>query len=61
VKEWLARRRKRKYCFHHDKGGNPSNSQPAVSWIKEAKIDTGMRKMFWCSERLGGCGKTWIP
>jgi hypothetical protein len=57
---WRERRRKRKYCFHHDIGGNPANTRPVVSWIKQELIDLGRRKMLWCDEAQGGCGKTWI-
>lgn len=58
---WWRQWKRQRRCFHHDKGGNPANSTRAVSWIKEDKIDTGMRKMFWCSKQMGGCGKVWIP
>jgi hypothetical protein len=57
---WWERRRRRKYCFHHDIGGNPANTQPAVSWIRQQIIETGKAKMYWCDEQQGGCGKTWI-
>jgi hypothetical protein len=57
---WWERRRRRKQCFHHDHGGNPANTRPAVSWIKQQIIETGKAKMFWCDEKQGGCGKTWF-
>jgi hypothetical protein len=57
---WTPKARKRKKCFHHEIGGNPANSRPAVSWIEQQLIDVGMRKMFWCDERQGGCGQTWF-
>lgn len=46
---WLARRRKRKNCFHHD-------HSTGVSWIKSQLIETGMGKMFWCAR----CQQTWF-
>lgn len=46
---WLARRRMRKGCFHHD-------PKTGVSWIKSQLIDTGMSKMFWCTH----CQQTWF-
>ena len=52
VSQW----RERRQCFHHDRGGNPANSWSAISWIAERLIDTGMRKMFWCTH----CQKTWF-
>ena len=52
----MSRWRDRRQCFHHDRGGNPANTRPAVSWIAEQLIETGMRKMFWCTH----CGKTWF-
>ncbi len=55
----FRRRRKQRHCFHHDRGGNPANSRPAVSWIKEQLVDLGRRKMFSCDDDKG-CGKTWI-
>lgn len=58
ISEWRHRRRKRKYCFHHDEGGNPANSRPAVSWIKQRILD--YRKLYWCDEEMGGCGKRWV-
>lgn len=45
ISRWLNRRR----CFHHD-------HRTGRTWIKDQLIDTGMRKMHWCTE----CGKTWI-
>ena len=54
--KWWRRWRKRHRCFHHDHGGNPANSRPAVSWIEQRIIDDGMRKLFWCKE----CGKAWV-
>jgi hypothetical protein len=56
VKKWLEKRRKQKCCLHHDMGGNPANSHPAESWIKQVIIDCGRAKMFWCTY----CEKTWI-
>jgi hypothetical protein len=54
---WYGREsRKRKYCFHHDIGGNPANTRPAHSFIHQELIDTGMRKLYSCSK----CGKVWI-
>lgn len=58
MRKWLARRRKEQSCFHHNMGGNPANSMPAISWIKQQIVDP--RKLFWCDERMGGCGKTWV-
>lgn len=57
---WWARRRRRKQCFHHEHGGNPANTRPAVSWIKQELIDTGKRKRFWCDRSMGGCGQMWF-
>lgn len=57
---WWVRRRKRKHCFHHDIGGNPANSRPATSWIQQRLIEFGTRKVFWCDEQQGGCGRTWF-
>jgi hypothetical protein len=53
---WWRRRRARRDCFHHDIGGNPANTRPAVSWIKQQLIDMGKRKMFWCTQ----CGQSWF-
>lgn len=47
---FLARRRLRRQCFHHDR-------RSGESWIKEQLIDCGCRKMFWCDR----CERTWIP
>lgn len=44
-----VRSRKRRECFHHA----PSTG---FSWIESRLIDTGMRKMFWCTQ----CGQTWF-
>jgi hypothetical protein len=52
--------RRRARCFHHEHGGNPANTRPAHSWIQQQLIDLGRRKMFWCDEAQGGCGKTWF-
>jgi hypothetical protein len=54
---WWRRRQLRKYCWHHDEGGNPANIYPAISWIEQQIIETGKAKMYWCTK----CGKTWIP
>jgi hypothetical protein len=56
IAKWWRARRKRKDCFHHDIGGNPANTRPATSWINQQLIDTGRRKMFWCTK----CGQTWF-
>jgi hypothetical protein len=48
--------RQQRQCFHHDHGGNPANTRPAISWIKQQIIDMGRRKMFWCDR----CGRTWF-
>lgn len=53
---WYKRWRLQRYCFHHDKGGNPANTWPAFSWIQEQIIDAGRAKMYWCTN----CKKTWI-
>jgi hypothetical protein len=50
------RRRKQARCFHHEIGGNPANTVPAVSWIAQELIDLGRGKLFRCT----GCGKAWI-
>jgi hypothetical protein len=61
---WLNRRRpavhRRRECFHHEHGGNPANTEPAHSWIKQELIDMGRNKMFWCDREQGGCGQTWF-
>lgn len=49
MRAWLARRRKRRNCFHHD-------HRTGTSWIKSQLIDYG-RKLFWCTT----CERTWIP
>lgn len=54
--EYIRRWREQRACFHHDKGGNPANTRPAISWIAEQLIDFGGRKMFWCTQ----CGRTWF-
>lgn len=56
VTDWWHRHRKQKNCFHHEIGGNPANTRPAVSWIQQQIIETGKAKMFWCTE----CEKTWF-
>jgi len=53
-------RRKQRACFHHEIGGNPANTTPALSWIKQQIIDLGRRKIFWCDEEQGGCGQVWF-
>jgi hypothetical protein len=45
---WKAWRRRRN-CFHH-------SFASGTSYIKSQLIDTGMRKMFWCTK----CQKTWF-
>lgn len=55
-RKWREKRYKQKYCMHHDIGGNPANSKPAVSWIEQRIIDLGRRKIFWCTK----CLKSWI-
>lgn len=57
---WLERRKWRRECFHHEIGGNPANTRPAVSWIRQELIDVGRRKRWWCDERQGGCDRQWI-
>lgn len=58
MKKWFTRRRNERACFHHDPGGNPANSKTAFSWIKQEIID--WRKLYWCDEAVGGCGKRWV-
>lgn len=53
---WWRKWQDRRKCFHHDIGGNPANTRPAVSWIDQVLIDMGRRKMFWCTH----CQKTWF-
>lgn len=53
---WWARRQQQRRCFHHEIGGNPANTRPAVSWIHQELIDLGRAKLFRCTE----CGKVWI-
>lgn len=60
LKRWRERRRKQKYCFHHDIGGNPANTRPAISYISQEIVDLGRHKLFECEEQLGGCGKHWV-
>lgn len=55
--EWYRKRQLRKFCFHHDEGGNPANTLPAISWIQQQTIETGKAKMYRCTN----CEKTWIP
>lgn len=43
------RYRARKACFHHDR-------RTGTTWITSQLIDTGMRKLLWCTR----CGKDWI-
>lgn len=57
---WTRAARNRKNCFHHDIGGNPSNTKPAVSYIKQELIEMGKAKMFWCDKGQGGCGQMWF-
>jgi hypothetical protein len=45
---WVSRK-----CMHHD-------WRTGETWIKSQLIDLGRRKMFWCSEKSGGCGKVWF-
>lgn len=54
--KWWRRRRQQARCFHHEIGGNPANTRPAVSWITQEIIDMGTRKLFACEK----CGKVWI-
>lgn len=44
-RRWRAARQ----CFHHD-------HHAGKSWIEQAIIDCGRRKMYWCSK----CGHSWI-
>lgn len=53
---WWQRRKYKNNCFHHDIGGNPANTNKAVSWIKQELRDMGRHKIFWCVK----CGKTWL-
>lgn len=53
--KWLRRLLDQRQCFHHEKGGNPANSYPAISWIAEELYDLGRGKSFWCTH----CGKEW--
>ena len=46
---WWARRKRRRDCWHHE-------YLTGFSWIKWKLIDTGMRKMFWCTR----CQQTWF-
>jgi hypothetical protein len=57
---WTPAARRRAQCFHHEIGGNPANSQPAVSWIKQELVDLGRNKRFWCDPAMGGCGRQWF-
>lgn len=50
---WVTAWRRRRQCMHH-------NRLTGESWIKSQLIDMGRRKMFWCSEKSGGCGKAWF-
>lgn len=52
---WRKRREQRE-CMHHDIGGNPANSRPAISWIAQHLIESGKCKMLWCTR----CDKTWF-
>ena len=62
--DWIRKRKKRKECFHHSLPtreyisgtGGEFVSMPPESWIQSQLIDTGKRKMFWCTQ----CGRTWI-
>jgi hypothetical protein len=56
IRKILADWRKRRNCLHHEPGGNPANTRRAWSWIEQQLIDTGRRKMLWCTH----CEKTWI-
>jgi len=56
-------RRKQRQCFHHElpkPGPEGGYVQQARSFIRSCLIDLGRRKMFWCDEEEGGCGKVWI-
>jgi hypothetical protein len=53
IRRWWRARQRRRQCWHHDR-------HTGTSWIDDQLINTGMGKMFWCSERLGGCGRTWF-
>lgn len=46
---WWRSRRKRRNCFHHDRG-------TGQSWVTDQLINTGAGKMFWCQQ----CGMTWF-
>lgn len=47
------RRRAQKSCLHH----SPAyGDRPAESFVQSALIDTGMRKMFWCTV----CWRHWF-
>lgn len=56
IKRWWSFRQARKTCFHHDIGGNPANTRPAISWIHQELIDLGQRKLFRCTH----CERVWI-
>ena len=45
----LERWKRRRNCFHHDPVAK-------VSFIRSQLIDSGMRKMFWCTR----CQQTWF-
>lgn len=50
---WRDRWWRRRHCFHQ--------SWPlGTSYIESVLIQNGSRKMFWCAEKRGGCGKTWF-
>ena len=55
TRRWVTTYRLRRQCFHHDRG-SPANNKPATSWLRSQLVDTGMRKMFWCTR----CGRTWF-
>lgn len=58
LRKWYNRRQMRKNCFHHDYYKARSRGvKEGESWIREQKIDTGMRKLYWCIK----CKKSWIP
>ena len=52
-REWRKRRNKQKKCFHHE----PTiPGEKTYSYLRAELIDTGRRKMFWCTN----CDKIWI-
>jgi hypothetical protein len=53
IEPWRFLRQRR--CMHQELQGWPKPDGVARTWLCSALVDTGMRKMWWCTH----CEQTW--